>query len=55
MCFERSPLERSAPYPFGAYAPRFNWDKTGGNDDRLHVQPGETVVLAGDIAGAKKA
>jgi hypothetical protein len=28
-----------------------SWDQTGGNDDRLHVQPGETVVLA-DIAGA---
>lgn len=23
-----------------------SWDRTGGNDDRLHVQPGETALLA---------
>ncbi len=28
-----------------------SWDRTGGNDDRLHIQPGEVVTLA-DIAGA---
>ncbi len=28
-----------------------SWDRTGGNDDRLHVQPGDTVVLA-DLTGA---
>jgi hypothetical protein len=28
-----------------------SWDKTGGNDDRLHIQPGQTVALA-DIHGA---
>ena len=28
-----------------------SWDQTGGNDDRLHIQPGETATLA-DIAGA---
>lgn len=28
-----------------------SYDRTGGNDDRLHVQPGSTVVL-GDIVGA---
>lgn len=28
-----------------------SWDRTGGNDDRLTVQPGTTVVLA-DIEGA---
>lgn len=28
-----------------------SWDRTGGNDDRLHIQPGETAVLA-DITGA---
>jgi len=28
-----------------------SWDRTGGNDDNIKVQPGETVVLA-DIAGA---
>src|SRR5690606_35949807 len=28
-----------------------SWDRTGGNDDRLHVMPGTTAVLA-DIEGA---
>lgn len=28
-----------------------SWDRTGGNDDRLHVLPGETTLLA-NIAGA---
>ena len=28
-----------------------SWDTSGGNDDRLHIQPGETATLA-DIAGA---
>ncbi len=28
-----------------------SWDTTGGNDDRWHVQPGETAVLA-DIEGS---
>lgn len=28
-----------------------SWDRTGGNDDRLHIQPGEVATLA-DIAGA---
>ena len=28
-----------------------SWDQTGGNDDRLHIQPRETATLA-DIAGA---
>lgn len=28
-----------------------SWDRTGGNDDRLHIQPGETAVLA-DIQDA---
>lgn len=28
-----------------------SWDRTGGNDDRLHIQPGQTAVLA-DITGA---
>ena len=28
-----------------------SWDRTGGNDDRLHIQPGQEAVLA-DIAGA---
>ncbi len=28
-----------------------SWDRTGGNDDRLHIQPGQTAVLA-DIQGA---
>src|SRR5918997_1507154 len=28
-----------------------SWDRTGGNDDRLHIQPGETAMLA-DIDGA---
>ncbi|MEJ5867275.1 glycoside hydrolase family 172 protein [Pseudokineococcus sp. 5B2Z-1] len=28
-----------------------SWDRTGGNDDRVTVRPGETVTLA-DIAGA---
>ncbi len=28
-----------------------SFDRTGGNDDRLHVEPGETVTLA-EIEGA---
>jgi hypothetical protein len=28
-----------------------SWDRSGGNDDRLHIMPGETAVLA-DIKGA---
>ncbi|NPV68372.1 MAG: DUF2961 domain-containing protein [Anaerolineae bacterium] len=28
-----------------------SWDRTGGNDDRLHIAPGQTVTLA-DIQGA---
>ncbi len=28
-----------------------SWDRTGGNDDRLHIQPGESALLA-DIDGA---
>jgi hypothetical protein len=28
-----------------------SWDRSGGNDDRLHIQPGEEAVLA-DIQGA---
>ncbi len=28
-----------------------SYDRTGGNDDRLHIQPGQTAVLA-DITGA---
>ena len=28
-----------------------SWDTTGGNDDRLHVEPGETKTLA-HIEGA---
>ncbi|MFL5732663.1 MAG: glycoside hydrolase family 172 protein [Chloroflexia bacterium] len=28
-----------------------SWDRTGGNDDRLHIRPGEEAVLA-DVAGA---
>ncbi len=28
-----------------------SWDRSGGNDDRLHIRPGEEVVLA-DIQGA---
>ncbi len=28
-----------------------SWDRTGGNDDRLHVRPGETATLA-EIGGA---
>jgi hypothetical protein len=28
-----------------------SWDRSGGNDDRLHIQPGEQAVLA-DIQGA---
>lgn len=28
-----------------------SWDRTGGNDDRLHIQPGEKAVLA-DISGS---
>ena len=28
-----------------------SWDRTGGNDDRLHIQPGQEAVLA-DITGA---
>ena len=28
-----------------------SYDRTGGNDDRLHVRPGETQVIA-DYAGA---
>ena len=28
-----------------------SWDRTGGNDDRLHIAPGQEAVLA-DIAGA---
>jgi hypothetical protein len=28
-----------------------SWDRTGGNDDRLHLQPGETATLA-SIPGA---
>lgn len=28
-----------------------SYDRTGGNDDRLHIQPGETVTIA-DITGA---
>jgi hypothetical protein len=28
-----------------------SWDRSGGNDDRLHIQPGEEAVLA-EIAGS---
>jgi hypothetical protein len=28
-----------------------SWDRTGGNDDRLHIAPGQTAVLA-DLGGA---
>ena len=28
-----------------------SWDRSGGNDDRLHIQPGETALLA-DVKGA---
>jgi hypothetical protein len=28
-----------------------SWDRSGGNDDRVHIQPGDTAVLA-DIEGA---
>src|SRR5829696_10341794 len=28
-----------------------SWDRSGGNDDRLHVEPGATVTLA-EISGA---
>src|SRR3954467_12848329 len=28
-----------------------SWDRTGGNDDRLHIAPGQEAVLA-DISGA---
>lgn len=28
-----------------------SWDQTGGNDDRLHIQPGQTMVLA-NLQGA---
>jgi hypothetical protein len=27
-----------------------SWDRSGGNDDRLHIQPGQTAILA-DITG----
>jgi hypothetical protein len=28
-----------------------SWDRSGGNDDRLHIQPGATATLA-EIRGA---
>jgi hypothetical protein len=31
-----------------------SWDRSGGNDDRLHVEPGATVTLA-EISGAGSA
>ena len=46
-----SPLAGLAVLREGASRRVSSWDRSGGNDDRLHIQPGETAVLA-DIKGA---
>lgn len=45
-----SPLAGLAVLREGASRRASSWDRSGGNDDRLHIQPGETALLA-DIQG----
>ena len=41
-----SPLRGLAKLREGRSRRFSSYDRTGGNDDRLHIEPGQTVVIA---------